>query len=86
MLEIFRLNPVFMPMPNPAMRCIESDAGNGRIDFIDIAPIYPGHPDAVRFFGNFTDVACAFTVDTDDAETIRALMAAVDDNLMRGKP
>lgn len=46
-------------------------------------PIYPNHPDAVRFCGNFIGYSFGFWLDTDDAALIERLDRAIADNLSR---
>lgn len=53
------------------------DAGKV-IDNLD-RPIYPDHPEALCFFGNFFDVSGVFKIDTDEPiviEKLKALIAA----------
>lgn len=46
----------------------------------DLGPIYPDHPDTVRFWGNFFDVSHVFSIDTDDPEVMVALRKAIANN------
>ncbi|HLF13202.1 MAG TPA: hypothetical protein VJA26_18535 [Gammaproteobacteria bacterium] len=57
----------------------EKDA-NGEKAYADLGPIYPDTPHAVRFCGNFETYAHAFAIDTDDAEVIEVLCAAIAAN------
>lgn len=46
-------------------------------------PIYPEHPDAVRYVGSFLTHAYAFWLDTDDSALIAKLDQAIAENLAR---
>jgi hypothetical protein len=46
-------------------------------------PIYPEHPNAVRYCGNFLGYSFGFWLDTDDPELIDKLDRAIADNLRR---
>jgi hypothetical protein len=48
--------------------------------FADGDPIYPNHPDAVTFFGNFLTYSHVFQIDTNDQELIERLSAAIAAN------
>jgi hypothetical protein len=50
---------------------------------VDINPIYPDRPDAVRFCGNFIGHSFGFWLDTDDADLIGRLDAAISLNLAK---
>lgn len=52
----------------------------GKGEYTDTGPIYPDAPDTVRFFGNFVTYSHSFSIDTDDAEVIELLTAAVTAN------
>lgn len=52
----------------------------GKGEYADTGPIYADAPNAIRFAGNFKTYSHAFSVDTDDAEVIEVLMAAVEAN------
>lgn len=46
-------------------------------------PIYPEHPNAVRYCGNFVGYSFAFWLVTDDETLIARLDAAIKANLSR---
>ncbi len=51
-----------------------------RLQWLDTGPLYPEHPQALQFWGNFLDVSHVFCVHTDDPETVKALSAAIRAN------
>lgn len=54
--------------------------GNNEPKWIDGKPLY-AVPGVYRFFGNFLDLSHVFSIDTNDAPTIRALTAAIEANI-----
>lgn len=52
----------------------------GKRCYIDTGPIYPEHPQAVRFWGNFFELSHVFEIDTDDPETIEKITRAIRAN------
>lgn len=44
-------------------------------------PIYPEHPNAVRYCGNFIGYSFGFSLDTDDQDLIEQLDAAIAENI-----
>ena len=48
--------------------------------YTDAGPIYPDHPNAVRFWGNFLTYSHVFSIDTDDPALIEKLTAAIRAN------
>lgn len=96
LMESEPLNPAFLwpndpsdtPYENAArigIRNPEWERSDGRSvpEWIDGDPIYPDHPDARRFSGNFVNLSRAFEIDTDDAAIIGRLRAAIADNMKR---
>lgn len=59
-------------------RTVDAHTGEELIE--DAGPLYPGAPDAVRFWGNFYDVSAVFSVDTDEGFIIEKLTAAIRAN------
>lgn len=55
----------------------------GRNRYISGDPVYPDHPTAVSFVGNFLEYSFGFAIDTDDRELIAKLDAAIAANLER---
>lgn len=53
------------------------------VDISDTGPIYPEHPHAVHFAGNFRTYAHGFSIYTDDAEVIEVLRDAIKANMQR---
>lgn len=51
-----------------------------RLLYRDTGPIYPDHPNALSFFGNFFDYSHVFNITTDDPELIERLTAAIRAN------
>lgn len=51
--------------------------------WIATKPIYPDHPDAVRYCGNFLEYSFGFWLDTDDPDLIERLDRAIAANLQR---
>jgi hypothetical protein len=49
--------------------------------YIGTKAIYPDHPDAVRYVGNFIGYSFGFWLDTDDMELINRLDQAISENL-----
>lgn len=58
----------------------------GRGQYEDTGPIYPMAPHTRRFWGNFKTYSHAFQIDTDDAEVIELLTAAIAANRARVWP
>jgi hypothetical protein len=56
---------------------------DGKEIWIDLGLIYPEHPHAVRFWGNFFTYSHGFQIDTDDAEVIEVLLGAIEANRQR---
>lgn len=55
----------------------------GQGQYADTGPIYPEAPFTRRFWGTFKTWAHAFQIDTDDAEVIELLTAAIASNRAR---
>lgn len=55
----------------------------GKNEYVDTGPVYADAPHTVRFWGNFKTYSHAFSIDTDDAEVIELLTAAVAANRTR---
>lgn len=65
---------------NPAW---DREGGRDVPEWIDGDPIYPGSPDARRFFGNFIGLSRVFTIDTDVEAQIAKMRAAISANLAK---
>lgn len=79
----FEPHPLRAPFRGPAVR-----SGGARYDFerqrtvyLMGAPIYPNAPGAVTYCGNFQGYSFGFNLDTDDADLIEQLDAAISYNL-----
>lgn len=51
--------------------------------YVGTQPIYPDHPEAVRYFGNFVGYSFGFSLDTDDKALIELLDRLIEENLQR---
>jgi hypothetical protein len=78
MLRTWALEPKFLgrmePGETPYLFRGDTIAQNGE-------PIYPEHPTAVRFWGNFFGASCVFSVDTTDTALIAELTGLIAENM-----
>lgn len=58
----------------------------GGYRYLDGPPLYPEHPTAVSFTGNFLGYSFGFNLTTDDRELIARLDAAIAQNIERFRP
>jgi len=66
--------------------CVKGyDPALQRTIWIATRPVYPSHPDAVRYAGNFAGYSFGFCLDTDAPELIEKLDRAIADNLRRSQ-
>lgn len=65
---------------HPRHCTIERRAETWERVYIPTTPLYPEHPGAVLFCGNFLDYSFGFRVATDDPEVIAKLTAAIELN------
>ncbi|HLF10115.1 MAG TPA: hypothetical protein VJA26_02785 [Gammaproteobacteria bacterium] len=83
-LQTDALDPWWGECMELAHSCIETrDEHTRQLVYIDTGPIYDDAPDAVRFCGNFETYSHGFCIDTDDAEVIEVLLAAIRANAAR---
>jgi len=54
---------------------------NWDIRYIGTKPLYPDHPEAVSFLGNFLGYSFVFRVETDDAKLIAYLDGLIAENM-----
>ncbi len=79
------LDPVFEEYGNfvsPARKAHRecSEATGWKDVYTDAGPIYPEHPDAMHFWGNFRTYSHVFSIYTDDPALIERLTAAIRAN------
>lgn len=77
-LDVERFDGFETENPCAAVDVVE----NGVRSWVDGEPFYR-NPNTVRFFGNFADFSCAFSIDTNHAPFITALRGAIASNLDR---
>lgn len=51
--------------------------------YLNGEPVYPEHPNAVSYWGNFEGYSFGWTVSTDDPELISKLDSAIKENMER---
>lgn len=78
-------HPERKPFRGPALSCggKQFDPAKGCAVYVDGPPIYPEHPKAVSYLGNFVGYSFAFYLHTDDADLIAQLDAAIQANIER---
>lgn len=84
-LQSETLDPTFEEFGNfvsPARKAtrINDESTNWRDKYVDAGPIYPEHPDALHFWGNFLTYSHVFSIYTDDPDVIERLTAAIRAN------
>lgn len=82
-LATHALSPDFEDYGNfidPVRRCRTTYNEAGDQVYEDAGPMYPEHPTAVRFWGNFWELSHVFQIDTDDAGLIERLTTAIRAN------
>lgn len=81
----FDAHPDRKPFRHPCLSLLRQAYSQalGMNCYISGPPVYPDHPTAVRFVGNFLEYSFGFTLDTDDRELIAKLDAAIASNLER---
>lgn len=83
-LETTALDPTFEAYGNFLLNDLyrARRGGVGEDDWVnDLSkPIYPDHPGAVRFFGNFWNLSFVFNIDTDEPALIERLTQAIRKN------
>jgi hypothetical protein len=61
------------------------DPETGERRYEEGPPIYPAHPYAVSFCGNFLEYSAGFHFATDDPEVLEVLMSAIDAHMVSEK-
>lgn len=91
LLDMLAAHPLDATFENYGNFCYEprsciyggTDPDTGKAIYHDTGLIHPDKPNVVRFWGNFFTWSHVFEIDTDDAEVIEVLHAAIEANRRR---